>query len=110
MRGSLSRGRAAEHTPGAHRPWSRYPPGGEHQGCGMRSTTAGRHYTEILQALITRPDEVMLEVGAMLLLLPLANAATGGQFSETLIGLAGAVFVNVFAQVWLALARHGRRF
>jgi diguanylate cyclase (GGDEF)-like protein len=91
----------------------------------MRSTTAGRHYTEILQALITRPDEVMLEVGAsgellvarlrvvvaaMLLLLPLANAATGGQFSETLIGLAGAVFVNVFAQVWLALARHGRRF
>ncbi len=91
----------------------------------MRSTTAGRHYTEILQTLVTRPDEVMLEVGsggellvarlrvvvaAMLLLLPLANAATGGQFSETLIGLAGAVFVNVFAQVWLALARHGRRF
>ncbi|MUV12733.1 GGDEF domain-containing protein [Noviluteimonas gilva] len=91
----------------------------------MRSTTAGRHYTEILETLVTRPDEVMLEVGsggellvarlrvavaAMLLLLPLANAATGGQFSETLIGLAGAVFVNVFAQVWLALARHGRRF
>ena len=49
-------------------------------------------------------------VAAMLLLLPLANATTGGQFSETLIGLAGAVFVNVFAQVWLALARHGRRF
>ena len=88
----------------------------------MRSTTAGRHYTEILETLVTRPDEVMLEVGAggellvarlrvvvaaMLLLLPLANAATGGQFSETLIGLAGAVFVNVFAQVWLALARHG---
>ena len=91
----------------------------------MRSTTAGRHYTEILETLVTRPDEVMLEVGsggellvarlrvvvaAMLLLLPLANAITGGQFSETLIGLAGAVFVNVFAQVWLALARHGRRF
>ncbi|KGQ18673.1 Diguanylate cyclase [Lysobacter dokdonensis DS-58] len=91
----------------------------------MRSTTAGRHYSEIVEQLVTRPDEVMLEVGAsgellvarlrvavaaMLLLLPLANATTGGQFSETLIGLAGAVFVNIFAQVWLALARHGRRF
>jgi diguanylate cyclase (GGDEF)-like protein len=91
----------------------------------MRSTTAGRHYSEIVQQLLTRPDEVMLEVGAsgellvarlrvaiaaMLLLLPLANAMTGGQFSETLIGLAGAVFVNIFAQVWLALARHGRRY
>ncbi|NUS59564.1 MAG: GGDEF domain-containing protein [Lysobacter sp.] len=91
----------------------------------MRSTTAGRRFTEMVEQLVTRPDEVMLEVGAggellvarlrvavaaMLLLLPLANAMTGGQFSETLIGLAGAVFVNVFSQLWLALARHGRRF
>jgi diguanylate cyclase (GGDEF)-like protein len=91
----------------------------------MRSTTAGRHYRDIVQQLLSRPDEVMLEIGAggellvarlrvviaaLLLLLPLANATTGGQFSETLIGLAGAVFVNVFAQVWLALARHARRF
>ena len=91
----------------------------------MRSTTAGRRFSEMVEQLVSRPDEVMLEVGAggellvarlrvvvaaMLLLLPLANAMTGGQFSETLIGLAGAVFVNVFSQLWLALARHGRRF
>lgn len=91
----------------------------------MRSTTAGRRYTEIIGQLTSRPDEVMLEVGAggellvarlrviiaaLLLLLPLTNAMTGGQFSETLIGIAGVVFVNVSAQVWLALARHGRRF
>jgi len=87
--------------------------------------TTGRHYRDIATALLSRPDEVMLEVGAggellvarlrvvvaaMLLLLPLANATTGGQVNETLIGLAGAVFVNLSAQVWLALARHKRRF
>jgi diguanylate cyclase (GGDEF)-like protein len=87
--------------------------------------TTGRHYLDIVSALLTRPDEVMLEVGAggellvarlrvvvaaMLLLLPLANAATGGQVNETLIGLAGAVFVNLSAQVWLALARQKRRY
>lgn len=75
--------------------------------------------------LLSRPDEVMLEVGAggellvarlrvlvaaLLLLLPLANAASGGAINETLIGLAGAVFVNIFAQVWLALARSKRRY
>ena len=49
-------------------------------------------------------------IAAMLLLLPLANATTGGQMNETLIGLAGAVFVNLSAQVWLALARQKRRF
>jgi len=90
----------------------------------MRST-AGRHYHDIATSVLSRPDEVMLEVGAggellvarlrvviaaMLLLLPLANAATGGQMNETLIGLAGAVFVNLFAQVWLALARQKRRY
>ena len=71
--------------------------------------------------LLARPDEVMLEVGAggellvarlravdrrgLLLLLPLVNAAGGGSVRETMIGLGGAVFVNIFAQVWLALAR-----
>ena len=90
----------------------------------MRAT-ASRHYRDIVTAMLSRPDEVMLEVGAggellvarlrvaiaaMLLLLPLANAMTGGQMNETLIGLAGAVFVNISAQVWLALARHMRRF
>ena len=33
----------------------------------------------------------------------------GGKVNETLIGLAGAVFVNIMAQVWLALARQPRR-
>lgn len=90
----------------------------------MRST-ASRHIRDIVTAMVSRPDEVMLEVGAggellvarlrvviaaMLLLLPLANAMGGGQMNETLIGLAGAVFVNISAQVWLALARHMRRF
>ena len=82
-------------------------------------------YRDIASSLLGRPDEVMLEVGAsgellvarlrvvlaaLLLLLPLLNAASGGTVNETLIGLAGAVFVNVFAQIWLALARRKRRF
>ncbi|WP_460759715.1 GGDEF domain-containing protein [Lysobacter fragariae] len=73
--------------------------------------------------LLAQPDEIMLEVGSggellvarlravlsmLLLLLPLVNAATGGTVRETMIGLGGAVFVNLFAQVWLALA-HRRR-
>lgn len=80
---------------------------------------------EVVAALLARPDEIMLEVGAggelvvarlraviaaLLLLLPLANALGGGSIDETLIGLAGAVFINVFAQAWLALARRRRRF
>jgi two-component system, cell cycle response regulator len=80
---------------------------------------------DIAGALLARPDEVMLEVGAggellvarlrvavsaMLLLLPLANILTGGTLNESLIGLAGAVFVNIFAQLWLALARRKRRY
>lgn len=80
---------------------------------------------EIVASLLSRPDELMLETGAggellvarlraviaaILLLLPLVNALTGGSIRETMIGLAGAVFINVFAQVWLALARQPRRF
>ena len=74
---------------------------------------------DVVDAMFARPDEVMLEVGAggellvarlrvivsaMLLLLPLANALSGGTVNETLIGLGGAIFVNLFAQVWLAPA------
>ena len=84
-----------------------------------------RSAREILAAVLARPDEVMLEVGAggellvarlrvviaaLLLVLPLANAVGGGTVRETLIGLGGAVFVNVFAQVWLQLARRRRRY
>lgn len=88
----------------------------------MESTRSAR---EVIATLLARPDEILLEVGAggellvarmrvviaaLLLLLPLANALGGGRVRETLIGLAGAVFVNVFAQVWLQLARRRRRY
>lgn len=76
-------------------------------------------------ALLSRPDEIMLEVGASgellvarlraiiaatLLLLPLANLLGGGTVRGTLIGLAGAVLINLFAQIWLPLARRARRY
>ncbi len=88
----------------------------------MDSTRSAR---EVVSTLLARPDEILLEVGAggellvarmrvviaaLLLLLPLANALTGGSVQETLIGLGGAIFVNVFAQVWLQLARRRRRY
>lgn len=84
-----------------------------------------RSAREIVTRLLARPDEILLEVGAggellvarmrviiaaLLLLLPLVNALGGGRVQETLIGLAGAVFVNAFAQVWLQLARRRRRY
>lgn len=74
--------------------------------------------------LLERPDEVMLELGAggellvarlraglsaLVLLMPLVGAATGSEVGETVIGLGAAVFVNIMAQVWLALARSRRR-
>ena len=80
---------------------------------------------EVVAALLARPDEIMLEVGAggellvarlraviagLLLLLPLSNALGGGSIDETLIGLAGVVCINLFAQTWLVLARRRRRF
>ena len=88
----------------------------------MESTRSAR---DALSTLLERPDEILLEVGAggelltarirvviaaLLLLLPLVNALTGGSLRETLIGLAGALLVNVLAQVWLQLARRRRRY
>lgn len=82
-----------------------------------------RQIRDTFRLLFAQPDEVMLEVGSggelivarlravialLLLLLPLINAAGGGSVRETVIGLGGAVLVNVFAQVWLALARRQR--
>ncbi len=73
--------------------------------------------------LLERPDEVMLELGAggellvarlraalsvLVLAMPLLGAATGAEVGETVIGLGAAVFVNIMAQVWLALARSRR--
>ena len=75
--------------------------------------------------LLTRPDALMLELGAggellvsqmravlsmMLLLLPLINVLDGGKLRESMIGLAGAVFAIVMSQVWLALARQRGRY
>lgn len=87
--------------------------------------TTGRSFRGIVAALLSRPDEIMLGVGAsgelmvarlrviiaaLLLLLPLANALTGATIGETLTGLGAAVLVNGFALVWLTLARRQRRY
>ena len=79
---------------------------------------------DVFATLFAQPDEIMLELGAggellvarirallsaLCLLLPLANAFGGARISETIIGLAAAVFINIAAQLWLALARTPRR-
>lgn len=78
----------------------------------------------VLASLFGRPDEVMLELGAggeqlvararaLLSLLALALPLTSGLGADdtwrTLLGLGIAVFVNLMAQIWLALARSPRR-
>ncbi|MDQ3228835.1 MAG: GGDEF domain-containing protein [Pseudomonadota bacterium] len=85
----------------------------------------GKTISDVVTSLVSRPDEIMLEVGAggellvarlrvfiaaLLLLLPLLNAIGGGSINETMIGLAGAIFVIITAQVWLALAKRRRKF
>lgn len=75
--------------------------------------------------LLSRPDELMLELGAsgellvarvrallsaLVLLLPLINAASGAPIGETVIGLGAAIATNVMAHVWLALARRRRAY
>ncbi|GAB3728985.1 hypothetical protein GCM10028862_06970 [Luteimonas pelagia] len=77
-----------------------------------------------LASLTSRPDDLMLELGAsgellvarlrvviatLLLLAPLANALGGGNVQETFLGLAAVVVLNVVAHAWLALARRPRR-
>ena len=79
----------------------------------------------VLATLLGRPDEVMLELGAggellvakvrallslLVLALPLLVGLLGpANTNEVLVGLGAAVFVNVMAQIWLALARDPRR-
>jgi len=80
---------------------------------------------ELFTRLLSRPDELMLELGAggerlvarirallsaLILLLPLLAAIGGSGTTEVMIGLGAAVFVNAMAQIWLALARRGRRY
>lgn len=78
----------------------------------------------IVARLLARPDEVMLEHGAggellvaklrvvisvLILALPLIAGLGRADASQVLLGLAGAVTINIVAQVWLALARSHRR-
>ncbi len=95
-------------------------PGG--LGSTMRDT---RHrLEELARQLLSRPDEIMLELGAggevlvariravlsaLVLLLPLIAALGGSNAQEVLIGLGAAVFVNIMAHVWLVLAHRRRR-
>lgn len=82
---------------------------------------------DLLRTLFSRPDEVMLDLGAggellvarvratlsaLTLLLPLValiGNAGAGSATELMIGLGAAVFINVCAQIWLALAGQRRR-
>ena len=74
--------------------------------------------------LLSRPDEVMLALGAdgerlvarlrallvaLLLLMPLAGALGGEPLSRVLLLLAAVLVLNLFAQLWLALARRPRQ-
>ena len=84
-----------------------------------------RSFRDVVESLLSPPDEIMLEVGAsgelvvarlrvllaaLLLLLPLAHALAGGSLREVLIGLVAAMLINVFALAWLQLARRPRRY
>ena len=95
---------------------------GDRRGSGVRRTVPW--LGDVFATLFAQPDEVMLELGAggellvarvrallsaVCLLLPLANAIGGARIGETVIGLAAAVFINIAAQLWLALARTPRR-
>ena len=94
-----------------------------HMGRAMGLRGTFRWLKDLVGALLARPDELMLELGAggellvarlrallsaTALLLPLANATTGAATSETFVGLGAAVFINICAQVWLALANSPR--
>ncbi len=48
-------------------------------------------------------------LSALTLLLPLAAGLSGGNITEVMIGLGASVFINICAQIWLALAHHRRR-
>ena len=77
------------------------------------------------QRLWMRPDALMLELGSggelivariravlsmFLLLLPVVNLLGGGKYTESMIGLVGAVLTIVMSQIWLALARQKGHF
>ena len=88
----------------------------EGRQAGKRMLGTGGRVRDVVAALLARPDEIMLEIGAggelmvarlrvviaaTLLVLPVANALGGGSVKDTLIGLGGAIVVNIFAHLWL---------
>lgn len=89
---------------------------------GLRRSMAW--LADVVSTSFVRPDEIMRDLGAsgellvarirallsaLCLLLPLANALGGARISETLLGLAATVFINIMAQLWLVLARDPHR-
>ena len=79
----------------------------------------------VLARLLARPDELMLEVGAggellvarlrallslLLLPVPLLGILFNATSYEAVAGLVGAIFANLAALGWLALARRRRRY
>ena len=80
---------------------------------------------DFIRGFWRRPDELVLELGAggellvarlrallsaLILLLPLAYGLWGHATpTETVAGVGAAIFTNVMAQIWLALARRPRR-
>ncbi|MBW3551739.1 MAG: GGDEF domain-containing protein [Proteobacteria bacterium] len=87
--------------------------------------TASALVRETAREVLARPDEIMLEVGAngelfvaklrvlaaaLLLMLTLVNAVSGGSVRGILLSLAAAMVINVFAMAWLQLAHRHRRY
>lgn len=89
----------------------------------MRLAVLWSWLRELFATLWSRPDELMLQLGAggehlvarmrallaaALLLAPPIGALMGATVEQTLVGLGVAVVLNVMAQLWLALARRSR--
>src|SRR5690606_974352 len=98
----------------------RYPRPG---GTSMRGSM--QRLRDLAARLLARPDEIMLSLGAggellvarlrallslLILAMPLVAAFGGAKSSEVVTGLGLALFVNLMAQTWLALARRQLRY
>lgn len=85
----------------------------------------GQKLGEFGKALLSRPDEVMLEIGAggellvarlraglslLILVMPLVGMLVGSPVTETMYGLAIAMVAIVVSQIWLVLARSRQRY
>lgn len=92
---------------------------------GKRMSASIQGLKDLVARLLARPDEIMLSLGAggellvarlrallslLILAMPLVAALGGAKSGEVVIGLALAVFVNLMAQIWLALARRQLRY